>query len=152
MEEFLELSNRVSWHNGALGACFQLVLDEDTIHCDLPMCDFPLIELNSLVLYLKRFRFRSGRSKGKFLVSSSSPLWNKPCLPSSPHARNPHIPHQRLRTPAQPNVPPSSPKLLPSPQPRTAGRSKVKPASRSSLKPAPMAPRALCSAMAPRIA
>ncbi len=50
--EFLELSNRVSWHDAALGACFQLGLDETTIHCDLPTCDFPLIELINLVLYL----------------------------------------------------------------------------------------------------
>ncbi len=35
MEEFLELSNRVSWHDAALGACFQLGLDDDTIRCDL---------------------------------------------------------------------------------------------------------------------
>ncbi len=50
--EFLELSNRVSWHDAALGACFQLGLDETTIRCDLPVSDFPLIELINLVLYL----------------------------------------------------------------------------------------------------
>ncbi len=31
MEDLLELSNQVSWHDGALGACFQLGLDDDTI-------------------------------------------------------------------------------------------------------------------------
>ncbi len=47
MGEFLELSNRVSWHDAALGACFQLGLDETTICCDLSVSDFP-----NLVLYL----------------------------------------------------------------------------------------------------
>ncbi len=36
VEEFLELSNRVSWHDTALGACFHLGLDDETIRCDLP--------------------------------------------------------------------------------------------------------------------
>ncbi len=52
MEEFLELSNQVSWHDAALGACFHLGLDDDTIRCDLPNSDFPLIELINLVLFL----------------------------------------------------------------------------------------------------
>ncbi len=52
VEEFLELSYRVSWHDAALGACFQLGLDENTIRCDLPTYDFPLFELINLVLYL----------------------------------------------------------------------------------------------------
>ncbi len=34
-EEFLELSYWVSWHDAALGASFQMGLDEDTIRCDL---------------------------------------------------------------------------------------------------------------------
>ncbi len=52
MEEFLKRSNRVSWHNAALGACFQLGLDDETIRCDLPVGDFPLIELINLILFL----------------------------------------------------------------------------------------------------
>ncbi len=52
MEEFLELSYRVSWQDAALGACFQMGLDEDTIRCDLSTCDFPLVELINLILYL----------------------------------------------------------------------------------------------------
>ncbi|XP_016099881.1 vegetative cell wall protein gp1-like isoform X2 [Sinocyclocheilus grahami] len=49
---FLELSNRVSWHDTALGACFLLGLDDEIICCALPMGDFPLIELINLVLFL----------------------------------------------------------------------------------------------------
>ncbi len=52
MEEFLELSHRVSWHDAALGACFQLGLNDETIRCDPPICDFPLIELINLILFL----------------------------------------------------------------------------------------------------
>lgn len=58
MEEFLELSNWVSWHNSALGACFQLGLDDKTIRCNLPMCNFPLIEMVNLVLYLNGSDFK----------------------------------------------------------------------------------------------
>ncbi len=36
-----ELSYRESWHDAVLGVCFQIGLDEDTIHCDLPTCEFP---------------------------------------------------------------------------------------------------------------
>ncbi len=52
MEEFLELFNRVSWHVAALGACFLLGLDDEVIRCDLPVSDFPLIELINLIFFL----------------------------------------------------------------------------------------------------
>ncbi len=52
MEEFLEISNRMSWHEAALGACFLLGLDDEVIRCDLPVSDFPLIELINLILFL----------------------------------------------------------------------------------------------------
>ncbi len=57
MEEFLELSNRVSWHDAALGAYFQLGLDDEAKKCNLPMGDFPLIELINLVLFLNGSAF-----------------------------------------------------------------------------------------------
>ncbi len=34
VEEFLEISNRMSWHEAALGACFLLGLDDEVIRCD----------------------------------------------------------------------------------------------------------------------
>ncbi|KAL0149422.1 hypothetical protein M9458_055210, partial [Cirrhinus mrigala] len=37
IEEFLELANKLSWHDAALGVCFQLGLDHET-HWDLPVC------------------------------------------------------------------------------------------------------------------
>ncbi len=53
VEEFLELSFRVSLHDAALCACFQMGLDEETIRCDHPTCDFvSLFELINLILYL----------------------------------------------------------------------------------------------------
>ncbi len=52
MEEFLEISNRMSWHEAALGACFLLGLDDEVIRCDLSVSDFPLIELINLILFL----------------------------------------------------------------------------------------------------
>ncbi len=55
VEEFLELSNQVSRHDAALGACFQLGLDDDTKSCDLPVSDFLLIELINLILFLNDF-------------------------------------------------------------------------------------------------
>ncbi|KAL0198936.1 hypothetical protein M9458_007476, partial [Cirrhinus mrigala] len=50
--EFLELANQLSWHDAALGACFLMGLDEDIIRCDLPACDYSLIELVNVVFYL----------------------------------------------------------------------------------------------------
>ncbi len=52
VEEFLKLANWMSWHDTALGVCFLLGLDDEPIRCDLPRCDFPLIELVNLILYL----------------------------------------------------------------------------------------------------
>ncbi|KAI2646373.1 Streptococcal surface protein A [Labeo rohita] len=52
VEEFIELSHQVGWHEASLGAVFVLGLDDETIRCDLPTCSFPLIELINLILYL----------------------------------------------------------------------------------------------------
>ncbi|KAL0168329.1 hypothetical protein M9458_036551 [Cirrhinus mrigala] len=57
VEEFLKLANQLSWHDTALGACFHLGLDRETICCDLPVCDYPLIEQINLILYLNGSNF-----------------------------------------------------------------------------------------------
>ncbi|KAL0194638.1 hypothetical protein M9458_008210, partial [Cirrhinus mrigala] len=57
VEDFLKLANLLSWHDAALGACFQLGLDDETIRCDFPVCEYPLIKLINLVLYLNGFDF-----------------------------------------------------------------------------------------------
>ncbi|KAI2655749.1 Retrotransposon Gag-like protein 9 [Labeo rohita] len=57
VEEFLELANQLSWHDAALGVCFQLGLAHKTIHCHLPVCEYPLIELINLILYLNSSNF-----------------------------------------------------------------------------------------------
>ncbi len=71
MEEFLELPYQVSWHDAALGACFQLGLDENTIRCDLPTYDFSLIELINLVLYLNGSNSQVEEIKENIKFSSS---------------------------------------------------------------------------------
>ncbi len=59
MEEFLELSYwvSVSWHETVLGVYFQIGLDEDMILCDLFKCEFPLVVLINLILYLNGSNF-----------------------------------------------------------------------------------------------
>uniref|UniRef100_A0A671R8I4 Retrotransposon gag domain-containing protein n=1 Tax=Sinocyclocheilus anshuiensis TaxID=1608454 RepID=A0A671R8I4_9TELE len=66
VEDFLELANQLSWHDAALGACFQLGLDGETIRCDLPVCNYPLIELIDLVLYLNGSNHEVEEIKEKF--------------------------------------------------------------------------------------
>ncbi|KAL0194527.1 hypothetical protein M9458_008099, partial [Cirrhinus mrigala] len=63
VEEFLELANQLSWHDAALGACFLMGLDEDIIRCDLHACDYPLIELVNVVLYLNGSDFEVEESQ-----------------------------------------------------------------------------------------
>ncbi len=41
VEEFLELSNRGSWHDASLGACFHLGLKDKPIRCELPTVVIP---------------------------------------------------------------------------------------------------------------
>ncbi|XP_058615240.1 beta-defensin-like 2 isoform X3 [Onychostoma macrolepis] len=51
VEDFLELANQLSWHNAALGACFQLGLDDVMICCDLPVWEYPLIAVVEVTNY-----------------------------------------------------------------------------------------------------
>ncbi|XP_073701254.1 interleukin-1 receptor type 1 [Garra rufa] len=57
VEDFLELSHQVGWPDASLGAVFIMGLDDETIHCDLPACNFPLIELVNLILCLNGSNF-----------------------------------------------------------------------------------------------
>ncbi|KAL0193409.1 hypothetical protein M9458_011705, partial [Cirrhinus mrigala] len=79
VEEFLELANQLSWHNAALGACFQLGLDHKTIRCDLPMCEYPLIELINLILYLNGSYFKVIKEEIKEDYKSCRPAPSKAC-------------------------------------------------------------------------
>ncbi len=105
VEDFLELSNWVSWHNAALGACFQLGLDDEIIRCDLPISDFPLIELINLVLFLNGSDFdveevwESPKSRrpapaGTHHVSPAhpTPKTSTYCTNGSDHLPNPKCP------------------------------------------------------------
>ncbi len=130
VEDFLELSNRVSWHVGTLDVCFQLGLDDDTIRCDLPTCDFffffSLIWRINLILYLNDFEVEEVKENSK--SPRPAPSGTSHVSPAHPMPRTPtyltngsdHLPN--------PRYPLSSPHFLPSPQPRTIGHSEVKPA------------------------
>ncbi len=56
-EEFIELSYLVSWPDAVLCSCFQLGQDKNTIRCSSPVCDFSLVEIINLVLYLNGSNF-----------------------------------------------------------------------------------------------
>ncbi len=101
-EEFLELSNRVSWHVAALGACFLLGLDDEVIRCDLPDSDFPLIELINLIFFLNGSdeeveeipRPRHPTPAGTRRISPAHPTQRPSAYLSNlrPPCRNPHSP------------------------------------------------------------
>ncbi len=85
VKEFLKLSNQVSWQDAALGACFHLGLDDDTIHCDLPNSDFPLIELINLMLFLN-----GSDSEVEIILESRHPApdGTRCAFPAHPKPRN----------------------------------------------------------------
>ncbi len=149
MLEFLELSNRVSWHDAALGACFQLGLDYGTIRCDLPMGDFPLIELINLILFLNGSDFeveeipesRHPAPAGMRHVSPAHPTPRTPTYLSNgsyrlPNSKNPSF----LR----------SSSIILSPEPPSAAKSSPPATADSSPEHAPVpAPRKRFAVPAP---
>ncbi len=121
VEEFLELSNRVSWHDASLGTCFHLGLNDKTIRCELPTGSYPLIELINLVLFLNG----SDREVETELKSCHpAPAGTRSASPAHPMPRtsaylsncSPHLPDSE-DSPSSPLVPSSSslsPLVLPS--------------------------------------
>ncbi len=121
VEEFLELSNRVSWHDASLGTCFHLGLNDKTIRCELPTGSYPLIELINLVLFL------NGSDREVETVPKSChpvPAGTRSDSPAHPMPRtsaylsncSPHLPDSE-DSPSSPLVPSSSsssPLVLPS--------------------------------------
>ncbi len=89
VEDFLKIVHQLSWPDAALGACFLLGLDSDTIRCELTVSDFPLIALIHLILYLNGYNFEVEELKEGF----------QSCCPDPSEAR--HVPpaHPMLRTP-----------------------------------------------------
>ncbi len=131
VEEFLELSNKVSWHDAALGACFLLRLDDKMIRCDLPIGDFLLIKLINLILFLNGsdFESRHPAPAGTRRVSPAYPTPRTPTYLSNGSHRLPNS-----KPPPPPSLPP---KQLHPPQPRAAVCSELKPAAvRGSFKAA----------------
>ncbi|KAL0195021.1 hypothetical protein M9458_008593, partial [Cirrhinus mrigala] len=101
VEEFLELANQLNWHDAALGACFQLGLDNETIRCDLPVCEYPLIELINLVLYLNGSNFEVEEIREDYLFNKGSRVMPAHSSPGTPTCRTNGLP-------AQPQAPVSS--------------------------------------------
>ncbi|KAI2654672.1 Filamentous hemagglutinin [Labeo rohita] len=96
VEDFIELSDQVGWPDASLGAVFLMGLSDETIRCDSPSCNYSLSELLNLILYLNGSDFEIEES--------------------------PHIPYQRLKTPAQSQISYPPPKFRRCPQPDAAGR------------------------------
>ncbi len=97
VEDFLKIVHQLSWPDAALGACFLLGLDSDTIRCELTVSDFPLIALIDLILYLNGYNFEI---EGRISILLPRPVWGTPRLASSSHAEDPHIPRPRSEPPA----------------------------------------------------
>ncbi|KAI2666353.1 Retrotransposon-like protein 1 [Labeo rohita] len=122
VEEFIELSHQVGWHETSLGAVFVLGLDDETIRCELPTCSFPLIELINLILYLNGSDFE--------VEEVQSPIRSHPPVSSQTQRNAPACPEPRTSTyrvngsNRQPS--PKSPVIL---QSSTAVLSPMRPAS-----------------------
>ncbi len=107
MEEFLELSNRVSWHDAALGVCFQLGLDGDTIRCDLPV--FHLIELIKLIPFLNDSDFEVEDVREILKPHQPAPAGMRRFSATlTPHRAHPHISPTAPTACTTPNTPISS--------------------------------------------
>ncbi len=73
VEEFLELSHQVSWPDASLGAVFLLGLDENIIRCSNPACNFTLVELVNLILYLNGSNLEVEEVKENLTRSHTAP-------------------------------------------------------------------------------
>ncbi len=104
VEEFIELSYWVSWHDAALGHVFRWVWMRIQ-SVAISLCDFPLVELINLALYLNGSNFEVEEMK----ENNPHPAPSETHLSSSPHARILHIPNKPMfRPPVTPKVPLSS--------------------------------------------
>ncbi|KAL0177188.1 hypothetical protein M9458_026082, partial [Cirrhinus mrigala] len=130
-EDFLELANQLKWHDAAPGACFQLGLDNKTICCDLPVCEYPLIELIKLVLYLNGSNFEVEEIREDYKSCRSAPSGTRRVTPAhispgTPTYRTNGLDH--LPCPKRPHVLQSAICFL-SPEPRAAARTGTPPAA-----------------------
>ncbi|KAL0172846.1 hypothetical protein M9458_033157, partial [Cirrhinus mrigala] len=82
--EFFELSHQVGWPDASLCAVFQMGLDENTIRCSFPVCNFSLIELINLILYLNGSNIEIKEGKKKEFQSCPIPSENHVILPAHP--------------------------------------------------------------------
>ncbi len=102
VEDFIELVHQLSWPDAALVACFQLGLDSETIHCELPVYEFPLVELINLILFLNR---------SNFVVEVKEEFQSRCPVPSETR----HVPPAH-HTPGTPTYRANGPNRLPSPR------------------------------------
>ncbi|KAL0149565.1 hypothetical protein M9458_055092 [Cirrhinus mrigala] len=101
-----------SWPDAALGACFLLGLDDEMIRCVLPVCNYPLIELINLILYLNCSDFEVEEIEDKFQSQHPAPSEAHcvaPAHPTPPTARTAcpkqkPLKHPELHLHSQPRV------------------------------------------------
>ncbi len=130
VEDFLELSNWVSWHNATLGVCFQLGLDDETIRCDLSVCDFPLLELITVILFFNCSKLEVKEIKETSKSRSPDPAGTRRISPAHPTPRT----STYLTNGSYPHILQSSTLVL-SPETPSAVHSRPPSAAKSSLPP-----------------
>ncbi len=83
VQEFIGLSYLVSWLDASLCACFQLGLHENTIRCHFPFCDFSVVELINLILYLNgsNFEVKEIQAKSHSRPTPFENYWASPAHP-----------------------------------------------------------------------
>ncbi len=141
MEDFLELANQLSWHDAALGACFQLGLDNETIRCDFPTYNYSLIELINLILFLNNSKFEVEEifQSRHPAPSEARRVWPAHPMPGTSTYRTNGS--DRLPSPKHPLIL-QSPTIILRPEPPPSS-------ARSSSARASRAPSSACSSRAP---
>ncbi|ROJ94857.1 hypothetical protein DPX16_8061 [Anabarilius grahami] len=96
VEEFAELSFKVSWPDAILNTCFLRGLDEDTIQYIEPECLFSLVESINLILFLNDSKFEVEEVQKRSYFSRPAPsetqvAWpaHQPAISSTCHSSGP---------------------------------------------------------------
>ncbi len=97
VEEFLEISNRMSWHEAALGVCFLLGLDDEVIRCPEPLL-VPSGSPEPLATTPPEHPTER-KSLPKKILGGGYPPWRPPKLPAPPW------PPESPDTPGPPKLP-----------------------------------------------
>ncbi|KAI2644449.1 Transposable element Tc1 transposase [Labeo rohita] len=85
--DFIELYHLVSWPDAFFGIVFLLGLDKDTIRCDLPVRDYPLIDLINIILYLNCSNFKIEQIENASQMHRPAPSEARHIAPAHPKPR-----------------------------------------------------------------